>query len=214
MLKVNEIFYSIQGESTYQGLPCVFVRLSGCNLRCAYCDTTYAYEEGELKDIRTIIDRVRDYDCPLVEVTGGEPLIQEETPSLVLALLGEGYRVLLETNGSQDIGKIDERCVKIVDIKCPSSGETDKNDLANLDRLTQRDELKFVIADQEDYRFSKEIVESTSLCLSKRIPVHFSPVYGKMPPDLLAKWILKDGLEVRLHLQLHKLIWGPDERGV
>ncbi len=135
-LNVNEIFYSIQGESTYAGKPCVFIRLTGCNLRCSYCDTQYAYHDGEKRDIREIMDKVASYRCRLVEVTGGEPLLQEETPHLINLLLGAGYKVLLETNGSQDISQVDSRCVRIVDIKCPSSGEKDRNDLANLNRLT------------------------------------------------------------------------------
>ena len=142
-LKVNEIFYSIQGESTFAGRPCVFVRLTGCNLRCSYCDTRYAYEEGNELEIDEILRRVKSYTCPLVEVTGGEPLIQKETPFLLRRLLDEGYQVLLETNGSQDISRVDKRCIKIIDIKCPSSGESDKNDLRNLEKLDQ-DEIKFI----------------------------------------------------------------------
>src|SRR4030042_5346422 len=148
-LTVNEIFYSIQGESTYAGRPCVFIRLTGCNLRCSYCDTQYAYHDGEKLNIREIINKVALYGCPLVEVTGGEPLLQEETPYLTSQLLGTGYKVLIETNGSQDISRVDSRCVRIGDIKCPPSGEKDKNDLANLNRLTDEDELKFVIRSEE-----------------------------------------------------------------
>lgn len=212
-LKVNEIFHSIQGESSYAGRPCVFVRLTGCNLRCLYCDTQYAYNEGEELEIDEIIDRVAFYECPLVEVTGGEPLIQEETPSLIYSLLEEGYKVLLETNGSQDISQIDDRCVKIVDIKCPSSGEEEKNDMGNLARLTDMDEIKFVIGDREDYEYAKKILYHTGITSSIVYPVYFSPVFGKMEPKILAKWILEDHLEVRIHLQLHKIIWGYKERG-
>lgn len=213
-LKVNQIFYSIQGESSYAGRPCVFIRLTGCNLRCSYCDTPYAYEEGEDLEIEAIVDRVRSYRCPLVEVTGGEPLVQAETPVLISRLLDEGYEVLLETNGSQDIGRIDHRCVRIVDIKCPSSGQAEHNDLENLARLTEKDELKFVIGGREDYDYVRrtlELVKGKGLGAHR---VHFSPVFGKLAPATLAAWILKDHLEVRLHLQLHKIIWPPDRRGV
>ncbi|GAJ03129.1 unnamed protein product, partial [marine sediment metagenome] len=158
-LKVNEIFFSIQGESSYAGRPCVFVRLTGCNLRCSYCDTQYAYDEGREMEIGEIIDRVASYECPLVEVTGGEPLIQKETSVLIHRFLEEGFEVLLETNGSQDISQIDDRCVKIVDIKCPSSGEEEKNDLDNLTRLTDKDEIKFVIGSREDYEYARKILD-------------------------------------------------------
>ena len=213
-LKVNEIFYSIQGESSYAGLPCVFVRLTGCNLRCSYCDTQYAYDEGDLMEIGEILKRVASYKCPLIEVTGGEPLIQKETPSLIHSLLEAGYEVLLETNGSQDIGQADERCVKIVDIKCPTSGEEGKSDLKNLARLTDRDEVKFVIGAREDYDYAKKILDLMDRNPSGITRVHFSPVFGKMDPGILTKWILEDHLDVRLHLQLHKIIWDPENRGV
>ena len=213
-LKVNEIFYSIQGESSYAGRPCVFVRLTGCNLRCSYCDTPYAYDEGDLMEIGDIIEKVANYTCPLVEVTGGEPLIQKETPSLIHSLIDAGYEVLLETNGSLDIKGVDRRCVKIMDIKCPSSGEGGKSDLKNLAFMTDRDEIKFVIGDREDYEFAKNIVESMSPVASGGNPVHFSPVFGKMDAEILAQWILMDHLDVRLHLQIHKMIWGPEKRGV
>jgi 7-carboxy-7-deazaguanine synthase len=157
LLKVNEIFYSIQGESSYAGLPCVFVRLTGCNLRCSYCDASYAYEEGKDLEIGEIIDRVKSYRCRLVEITGGEPLIQKDTPHLIYALLEKGLEVLLETNGSLDISLVDGRCTKIVDIKCPSSGEDKKNDLGNLKRLSVKDEIKFVIGSREDYLYAQNI---------------------------------------------------------
>jgi 7-carboxy-7-deazaguanine synthase len=205
-LRVNEVFYSIQGESSYAGRPCVFVRLTGCNLRCSYCDTKYAYEEGAELEIGEIIDRVSSYHCRLVEVTGGEPLIQAETPILIRRLLDEGYEVLLETNGSQDISQVDGRCVKIVDIKCPSSGEADKNDFENLNRLSDKDEIKFVIGDKEDYEYAKEKLDFIKFNPQRMHTVHFSPVFGKMDPKTLAKWILEDNLDVRLHLQLHRYI--------
>lgn len=213
-LKVNEIFYSIQGESSYAGWPCTFVRLTGCNLRCSYCDTTYAYSEGTDHSISEIALKVSTFNCSLVEVTGGEPLIQEETPSLISELLQKGYSVLLETNGSLDIGRVDPRCVRIVDIKCPSSGQTQKNDLDNLKRLTEKDEVKFVIGNREDYDFAKGMLGLIPPAACTRRQVHFSPVFGKIELEKLAKWILHDRLEVRLQLQLHKIIWSPEQRGV
>jgi len=213
-LMVNEIFYSIQGESSYAGRPCVFVRLTGCNLRCSYCDTKYAYEEGEEIDVDTIVKRLSTYECPLIEITGGEPLIQEETPHLVKRLLEMGYKVLVETNGSLDISQIDYRCVRIVDIKCPLSGEAGQNDLRNLERLTDNDEVKFVLSGREDYEYAKHILSHIKLTPSRMNRVHFSPVLGKIEPKVLAKWILDDYLKVRLHLQLHKIIWSTDQRGV
>ena len=213
-VKVNEIFCSIQGESSYAGRPCVFVRLTGCNLRCSYCDTRFAYEKGEELAIADIMNRVAVYQCPLVEVTGGEPLIQQETPVLVYRLLQEGYEVLMETNGSQDISQVDERCVKIVDIKCPSSGQESHNDLGNLDRLTNHDEVKFAISDRGDYDYARQILDFTEPKLFMKNPVHFSPVFGRLEPKTLAEWLLEDHLDVRLHLQLHKIIWAPDQRRV
>lgn len=213
-LKVNEIFYSIQGESTYAGKPCVFIRLAECNLRCSYCDTKYAYYDGEKLDIHEVINKVALYGCPLVEVTGGEPLLQEETPYLISQLLGKGYKVLIETNGSHDISRVDGRSVRIVDIKCPSSGEKDRNDLTNLNRLRDEDELKFVIGGREDYDYAKDILSLIGHGSSGKIAVHFSPSFGRMEPKELAGWILHDRLNVRLHLQLHKYIWPPGQRGV
>jgi 7-carboxy-7-deazaguanine synthase len=213
-LKVNEIFYSIQGESTYAGKPCVFIRLAGCNLRCSYCDTKYAYYDGEKLDIHEVINKVALYGCPLVEVTGGEPLLQEETPYLISQLLGKGYKVLIETNGSHDISRVDGRSVRIVDIKCPSSGEKDRNDLTNLNRLRDEDELKFVIGGREDYDYAKDILSLIGHGSSGKVAVHFSPSFGRMEPKELAGWILHDRLNVRLHLQLHKYIWHPGQRGV
>jgi 7-carboxy-7-deazaguanine synthase len=211
-LKVNEIFYSIQGESSYAGRPCVFVRLTGCNLRCSYCDTQYAYDSGDQLEIDEIIARVTtSHRCQLVEVTGGEPLVQNDTPLLISGLLDQGLEVLLETNGSKDISQIDGRCVRIVDIKCPSSGEEGKNDLGNLKRLTEKDEIKFVIGSREDYAYAKKFLDISALTRNR---VHFSPVFGKMDPKILAKWILRDHLEVRLQLQLQKIIWDPEQTGV
>ena len=212
-LKISEIFYSIQGESLYGGLPCIFVRLTGCNLRCSYCDTTYAHETGELLDIPEIFARIASFNCRLIEITGGEPLLQKETPVLISRLISAGYQVLLETNGSFDIGKVDHRCIKIMDIKCPSSGELLKNNLENLNRLHPHDQIKFVIGNREDYQYACKTL--------KHIPpglpggnVLFSPVSGILNPAELANWILQDGLSVRLHLQLHKIIWPDIQRGV
>lgn len=213
-LKVNEIFYSIQGESSFIGIPCVFVRLTGCNLRCSYCDTRYAYEEGTLWDIPDILDRISSYQCRLVEITGGEPLIQKETPLLIRDLLNRGYQVLLETNGSRPIRTIDERCVRIVDIKCPSSGESRSNDYRNLDDLTGQDEIKFVLGERKDYEFAKEILISRNLANRISHPPIFSPVTNSLDPKKLVRWILEDHLPVRFQLQLHKILWGNDVRGV
>jgi len=213
-LTVNEIFYSIQGESSFAGLPCVFIRLTGCNLRCSYCDTQYAYYDGEELEIQAILDRMLTYPCRLVEVTGGEPLLQAETPNLIYHLLEQGFAVLLETNGSVDISKVDSRCVRILDIKCPSSGQVQCNDLNNLQRLSNRDEVKFVIGDRVDYEFAKEILKQLEALPLDPSRIHFSPVFGRMKPDTLAKWILTDHLPVRLHLQLHKTIWDAQLRGV
>jgi 7-carboxy-7-deazaguanine synthase len=213
-LKVNEIFYSLQGESSYAGRPCVFIRLTGCNLRCSYCDTRYAYEEGTDLDLDMIADQVSSYRCPLIEITGGEPLIQAETPALIRRLLERNLEVLLETNGSQNIQGVDDRCIKVVDMKCPSSGMEARNDLENLMRLGSKDELKFVIGDRIDFEYAQGVFDDYRPFFRKKTPVHFSPVFGKLEPKLLAQWILEEHLEVRLQLPLHKLLWDPNQRGV
>jgi 7-carboxy-7-deazaguanine synthase len=213
-LKVNEIFYSLQGESSYAGRPCVFIRLTGCNLRCSYCDTRYAYEEGTEMELDLIIDQVSSYRCPLVEITGGEPLIQAETPALILRLLERNFKVLLETNGSQNIQRVDDRCIKVVDMKCPSSGMEAQNDLGNLKKLSSDDELKFVIGNRIDFEYAKGVLDEYQKFFSARTPVHFSPVFGELKPKLLAQWILAEHLEVRLQLPLHKILWDPNQRGV
>ncbi len=209
-LKVCETFVSIQGESTYMGLPCFFIRLSGCNLRCVYCDTTYAYEEGVSRTKEEIIREVEAAGLRLVEVTGGEPLLQKETPVLVKELCDRGYKVLVETNGSFNIEQIDSRAVRVVDIKTPGSGMVDKMDMGNLRRLNQRDEVKFVITSREDYLWAKELVLEHSLEQDKTL---FSPAQGFLKPEELAEWIIDDRLYVRFNLQLHKCIFG-DRRGV
>jgi len=213
-LIVNEIFHSIQGESSFSGQPCVFIRLTGCNLRCSYCDTKYAYDSGRSLEIVEIIKNVASYKCPLIEITGGEPLIQKETPALIRSLLNSGYQVLVETNGSQDISITDDSCIRIVDIKCPSSGENKSNDLENLFRITDRDELKFVIGDRNDYLFAKEILALYNRKSKRKSKIHFSPVSNMLPPERLVKWIMEDNLNVRLNLQIHKVIWPHKQRGV
>ncbi len=211
-LKVNEIFYSIQGESTYAGLPCVFVRLSYCDLRCSYCDTTYAYYEGDDLTIEEVLARVEAYHCPLVEVTGGEPLLQKNSLPLLKALCDAGYEVLLETGGHKDIGSVDPRVKRIMDIKCPSSGESGKIYWPNLQKLNRSDQVKFVIADRVDFEFARDVVRKYRL--TDTCPVLFAPVFGVMENRQLAEWILEEHLAVRLQLQLHKYIWPPHARGV
>jgi 7-carboxy-7-deazaguanine synthase len=211
-LTVTEIFYSIQGESLCTGLPCVFIRLTGCNLRCSYCDTRYAYDGGQNMPIVRILAQIASYRCMLVAITGGEPLLQGCTPLLIDTLLENGYTVLLETNGSFDIRRVNTRCIRIVDIKCPSSGESHQNDWGNLNRLTPQDQVKFVIGNRNDFEFAKEIVPRIS-----RIPcgnILFSNAAGQLTPDVLAEWILEDQLTVRLQIQLHKILWPDIERGV
>jgi 7-carboxy-7-deazaguanine synthase len=213
-LRVNEIFYSIQGESTYAGWPCVFVRLTGCNLRCSYCDTKYAYDEGEEETIPAILEAVQRFRCALVEVTGGEPLVQGETPRLIEALAAQGHKVLLETNGSLDIGTVTNECIKIVDVKCPTSGMSHANNLDNLGRLSAHDEVKFVIGDREDFDFAKKVIEQGGNNGLEANPIHFAPVSGKIEPRELAQWILDDHLRVHLQVQLHRTIWPLRKRGV
>jgi 7-carboxy-7-deazaguanine synthase len=212
-LNVNEIFYSIQGESVHAGLPCVFVRLTGCNLRCSYCDTQYAFHEGSAMSKNDIMAQVRQFGCSLVEITGGEPLVQAQTPSLVDALLAAGYEVLMETNGSLDIDRVNRRCSRIMDVKCPTSGEQASNNSANLKRLTPNDQVKFVIGDQDDFLFAKQMV-----CrLPASLPpdrILFSAVSGRLPADQLARWMLDTRIRARLQLQLHRLIWPDQDRGV
>jgi 7-carboxy-7-deazaguanine synthase len=212
-LIVNEIFYSIQGESTHAGLPCIFVRLTGCNIRCAYCDTVYAYDEGHPMQISEILNTIGTFHCSMVEITGGEPLLQDETPELITSLIQKKYQVLMETNGSFDIRMADPRCVRIMDVKCPGSGEHEKCDLRNLRHLGKRDQVKFVISDRQDYEYAKEILNK----IPSSIPTGnllFSPIRKNLTPAELAGWMLEDHLQARLHLQLHKIIWSDIERGV
>jgi len=212
-LIVNEIFYSIQGESTHAGLPCIFIRLTGCNLRCAYCDTTYAYTEGQSRELNDILTVVGTYPCRRIAITGGEPLLQKSTPELISNLLESGHQVILETNGSLDISQVDSQCYRIVDVKCPSSGEQKSFYDDNLQNLSPSDQIKFVISDRNDFEFAKAFL----LRLPSRLPDGnrlFSPNMAKLAPTELAAWILADGLDVRMHLQQHKFIWPGIERGV
>ncbi len=212
MLRVTEIFASIQGETSYAGYPFAFVRLTGCNLRCRYCDTTYAYDGGEEFPLEEIVSRVRSFGIPRVAVTGGEPLLQPEAFDLVRAFLDQGDTVLVETNGTVPLAPLDPRAVKIMDVKCPGSGEERKMLWENFSVLTPRDEVKFVIASEEDYRYAKEILSRYRREI--RFAILFSPAFGFLPPEKLAGWMVGDALEARFQLQLHKLVWGPDERGV
>ncbi|MDH4070298.1 MAG: radical SAM protein [Ignavibacteria bacterium] len=211
-LVVNEIFHSIQGESEHAGRPCVFIRLTWCNLRCTYCDTEYAFHEGTEMEIAEILDRVRQYRCPLVEVTGGEPLVQENATLLLRALCDEGHEVLLETGGSIDISPVDPRVKRVVDFKCPGSGMEMKNLWSNVTSLKKGDEVKFVVGSKSDFDWSIERIRQYGLM--ERCPVLFSPVFGVVEPVELARWILESGLSVRFQMQLHKYIWEPATRGV
>lgn len=213
MLKVNEIYYSVQGESTAAGLPCVFVRLTYCNLRCTYCDTEYAFYDGKDLSISEIIDKIKKYDCKLVEVTGGEPLVQmDECLDLMKQLCDSGFEVLIETGGSLSIKNIDTRVKVIMDLKCPSSGMEKKNLYENINYLKPVDELKFVIGSREDYDWTKLIIEKYKLV--EKCELLFSVVFAKLEPVQLVNWILEDKLKVRFQLQMHKFIWHPETKGV
>nr|WP_218576739.1 radical SAM protein [Desulfobacter latus] len=212
-MDICEIFYSLQGESTRVGLACVFVRLSGCNLSCAWCDTTYAASQSVSMTINQIVDQVSAFECPLVEITGGEPLIQPRTPALISALLQKGFQVLLETNGSLSIAPVDPACIRIMDVKCPLSGEAGSFLLDNFNHMTARDEIKFVVGSRQDYDYAASVIE-TYLMHHPREKIHICPVFGRIALSDLAAWILKDRLGARLSLQQHKIIWDPDLRGV
>jgi 7-carboxy-7-deazaguanine synthase len=213
VLSVNEIFYSIQGESTYAGKPCVFVRLAGCDLRCTWCDTAYAFGEGQKMSIDDVMRQVEGYGSPLVEVTGGEPLLQEDVYSLMDRLLENGRTVLLETGGQVDVSRVPGAVVKVLDVKCPASGESERVEWSNIDQLGSRDQVKFVIQDRSDYEFARGIVARHALD-RRCAAVLFSPVHGVMSAKDLSEWILADRLPVRLQLQIHKHIWGAHVRGV
>jgi 7-carboxy-7-deazaguanine synthase len=212
-LTINEIYYSLQGESTWVGWPCVFVRLTFCNLRCNYCDTEYAFYEGIKRGLGDILNAVAAYQCPLVEITGGEPLLQKNVLRLMSMLCDSGYTVLLETSGAHDISKVDPRVHRIMDLKTPGSGEVDKNLWSNIDRLNARDEVKFVIGSREDYEWSRDKVQHYDLP-SRCRAVLFSPIFGRIDPREIVEWILADKLNVRFQLQMHKFIWRPTQRGV
>jgi 7-carboxy-7-deazaguanine synthase len=212
MLRVTEIFASIQGETSHVGLPFVFVRLTGCNLRCRYCDTTYAYDSGEEFSLEEVIARVEVFGIQRVTVTGGEPLLQPEAYDLVTAFLDRGLTVLVETNGTIPLAPLDPRAAKIMDVKCPGSGEDRKMLLENFSALTPRDEVKFVIASEEDYRYAKEVLARH--CAKAPYTVLFSPAFGLLSPEKLAGWMVGDRLDARFQLQLQKLVWGPDARGI
>jgi 7-carboxy-7-deazaguanine synthase len=213
-MRITEIFYSIQGESSYAGLPCVFVRLTWCNLRCTWCDSEYTFKGGEEFSVDEILEKVREYGCKLVEVTGGEPLVQKrECCELVTRLCDEGFNVLVETGGGLDATVLDKRAIKILDVKCPGSGESERNVWSNLENLNPLDEIKFVIQDRADFDFTLGVIEKYSL--ENRAPqVLMSPVWGAVEWKDLAAWILHSGVRARMQLQMHKLIWGADVIGV
>ena len=211
-MRITEIFFSIQGESTYAGLPCVFVRFTGCPLRCSWCDTAYAFYEGTERSLESILNEVEHYDCRLVEITGGEPLAQAEAHGLITALADRGYTVLIETSGAIDLAPVDPRAILIMDLKCPGSGMEDRNRWSNLSLLKPHDEVKFVIKDRADYDWAVGIIRRHDL--SDRHRVLLSPVFGELETQTLADWILADRLRVRFQLQVHKLIWDPAMRGV
>ena len=212
MLKVTEIYKSIQGESTYAGLPCIFIRLTGCNLRCGWCDTDYSFYGGSQMSVDEILTEVEKLECKLVEVTGGEPLIQNETPELVQRLLDSGCTVLVETGGAIDISMISDKAIRVMDVKCPGSDMSDKMNFDNFSKLNSNDEIKFVIMDRTDFDWATKVIQDYKLEAVAKIL--FSPVFGALKPDVLAQWILDSGLEVRMQMQMHKLIWAPDVKGV
>ena len=211
MLKINEIFYSIQGESSFSGMPCIFIRLTYCNLRCSYCDTEYSFYEGRDMSINQIIKEIKQYKCNLVEVTGGEPLMQDGCIELMQTLLDNNYNVMLETGGSLPVNKVPKEVIKIIDFKCPSSNMEKKNDWSIIKNLNKNDEVKFVIGNKEDYEWSKKKINEHNL---NNNTILFSPVHDVLSSKTLSEWILNDGLKVRAQLQLHKYIWDADSKGV
>jgi 7-carboxy-7-deazaguanine synthase len=205
LITVNEIFYSVQGESTYAGRPCVFVRLTACDLRCSWCDTPYAFDAGGKRPLDEVLEEVEGYGCPLVEVTGGEPLLQEGVYPLMSRLIERGKTVLLETGGHRDTSRVPEQVVTILDVKCPGSGEAGHMDWDNLGRLRPHDEVKFVIKDRADYEYASDVIARHGLA-TRAAAIHMSPVHGELDPHVLSEWILADRLPVRVQLQLHKLL--------
>jgi 7-carboxy-7-deazaguanine synthase len=212
-LTINEIYLSVQGESTWAGLPCVFVRLTFCDLRCSYCDTEYAFYEGKKQSLGEIVAAVLAYDCPLVEITGGEPLLQKNVLHLMTMLADAGRTILLETSGAHDISVVDPRVHRIMDLKTPGSGEVERNLFSNIAHLTERDEVKFVIGSRKDYEWSRGQLQEHRLAERCRA-VLFSPIFGRIDPRQIVEWILADKLPVRFQLQMHKFIWTPTARGV
>jgi len=212
-LTINEIFHSIQGESTHAGRPCVFVRLTACDLRCTWCDTPYAFHEGRRMSVDEVMAAVEAYACPLVEITGGEPLLQEDVYPLMDRLLAAGRTVLLETGGHRSTARVPPAVVRVLDVKCPGSGEAARMDWRNLDALAPHDEVKFVIRDRDDYLFARDVIRRHAL-VGRCAAVLLSPVHGVLAPRELSAWVLEDALPVRVQLQVHKYIWGADVRGV
>ena len=212
MIKINEIYLSVQGESTYTGLPCIFIRLTGCNLRCSWCDTAYAFHEGKNMSIDEILQKVANFGIHLVEITGGEPLMQDNVYILMRRLIESGYKVMLETGGSISLERVPKEVIKIMDLKCPGSGEQEKNNLDNLKLLVPHDEVKFVILDKKDYEWSRDIIKRYKINETAHILI--SPVFDKLELKEIVKWILKDRLPVRLQTQLHKIIWDKNTIGV
>jgi 7-carboxy-7-deazaguanine synthase len=213
MLTVNEVFYSIQGESTYAGRPCAFVRLTACDLRCSWCDTAHAFSGGDKRSVEDVVQSVTSYHCPLVEITGGEPLLQEDVYPLMERLLDEGLTVLLETGGHISLAKVPAGVIRVMDVKCPGSGEASKMDWDNIDRLAPTDQVKFVIKDRGDYEYAREALRRYELD-RRCTAVLFSPVHGVLDPRHLSGWVLEDELPVRVQLQVHKYVWGAQARGV
>lgn len=211
-LKINEIYYSIQGESTHAGRPCVFIRLTYCNLRCTYCDTEYAFYEGKDMEITHIMNEIKQWNCNLVEVTGGEPLFQDKCINLLNELIDSNYEVMLETGGSLSISNVPYKVIKIVDFKCPSSAMVKKNLWSIVDDLQSHDEVKFVIGNREDFDWAKDKI--TKYSLDKICTLLFSPTFGEIDPQQIVEWILADNLPVRMQMQMHKMIWSPEEKGV
>ena len=212
MIKINEIYLSVQGESTHTGLPCVFIRLTGCNLRCSWCDTAYAFHEGKNMSIDEILQKVENFGIHLVEITGGEPLMQDNVYTLMRRLIEKGYKVMLETGGSISLERVPKDVIKIMDLKCPGSGEQEKNNLDNLKLLTPHDEVKFVILDKKDYEWSRDIIKRYKI--NETAHILLSPVFDKLELKEMVKWILEDRLPVRLQTQLHKIIWDKNTIGV
>jgi len=213
LITVNEVFHSVQGESTYAGQRCVFVRLTACDLRCSWCDTPYAFYEGRKRSLDDVVAEVERFRCDLVEVTGGEPLLQEGVYPLMTALLERGKTVLVETGGHRSTARVPEAVVTILDVKCPGSGEDTKMDWDNLARLRPHDEVKFVIKDRADYDYAREVIGKYGLA-ARAAAIHLSPVHDVLSPRVLSEWVLADALPVRVQLQLHKYIWDPTTRGV